>query len=338
MEVIDDFGNTLSEDAFVIRHTEVQEFRNCQRKWYLSSHNGLNLEPVQKPAKLRIGSIWHKALEGLYKGEDPWEWMKESYNEELEESRENLGDGFFEQEFQESLEKEWELLESLLSAYLVWRNNEADPADSEMEFLNVERRLLVPLLSPEDHPTGAWIAAKLDIILLYNGMVYSMDHKTSGKSARVDNPDHLPLDLQMGLQLLTLRELQRYKGKTHPKIAGALYNMARKQKPGPKVSAPIFHRSEILRSDYELQKLKEELYKDYVRMSNIKEGELFPMEEPRIMSYNPQPWGFCAWGCDFRYVCEAINKGEDWQFLLENNYKPRDKDIWKMLEEEMKGE
>ena len=62
----DSLGKTIPKNAFIIRHTELSDFRNCKRKWFIGTHNGLNLEPVFSDPRLKFGTAWHWMLEQYF--------------------------------------------------------------------------------------------------------------------------------------------------------------------------------------------------------------------------------------------------------------------------------
>lgn len=328
--MIDSLGNKLPKNAFIIRATEVTAFRNCRRKWFFESHNGKNLEPIVKDPKLRFGECWHKALEDHYSNDKDKSWITGFYkqvSEEEERLMDTLGDGFFDEGVQQQLQDEKELAELLLPLYEEWSIEEAEPSDNDLQILEAEKRLLIPIPSPSGKKTKAWLAVKLDAVAKdEQEHLWGYEHKTMSKSSNVTNPDTLPLDLQMGLQLWALQAAC-----PDSRVQGAIYNLMRKQKPSKRVKNPIFGRHRVRRSPTELDNLIKDLYNDYTAMRQA-------VRDPQARFYNPQVWsGMCVWGCKYRDVCEAMNGDHDYQGLLEANFKPRDKDIWQVLEEEMYG-
>ena len=339
----DSLGNKIPKTAVILRHTEVGGFRSCPRKWYLESHNGLNLEPVVKNRKLSEGICWHAGLESHYNGEGFTVGFDKAFSEEVEALVEATGESLstnlaldmeegFDPEACSELQKEVleraKLAYTLYEHYQDWAEAEATPSDSEFKVVFTERRFVVPLMTNTGHRSRTWIAAKLDGVVSVGDTYYILEHKYVSKSTRVNDPDHLALDLQMGIQILVLQEYLRanYPGK---KVGGAIYNLTRKQLPGPRVKAPLFGRHLVYRTQKELAILADDLYRDSKLMRNTKKLSL-----PDVM-HNPQPWGgICTWGCAFRDVCESVNKAEDYPYLL-TFYKKREKSIWDLLKEEM---
>lgn len=345
----DSLGQEVPKSAFVIRATELQMFLNCPRQWYILSHNGLNMEPAITAPKLRFGTIWHKAMEHYYapgirdqdRLEAGLEGLKAGINEGKEKLRLELGDGMYTHEFQELLQRDEDLLRALLDGYPQWANHEARPSDLLLEPVSTEQRFLVPILTPSRNKSRAYLAVRMDAVVKDNlGHYWIVEHKTRGASSKVDDPQGLVLDMQMGLQLLALN---RVLGKSNSdyNLRGVIYNLVRRQKPGPRVRSPIYGRHQVTRTPSELAFLEDTLYRAYremleVRRTMNRHTHSFSHGLSQVR-YNPQVWsgGYCTWGCPALNVCEAAVRGDDVDYLLSTEFRTRDKDIWQMLEEEM---
>lgn len=338
----DVYGKPVPKTAYVIRHTEVGDFINCPRKWFFLSHNGLNLEPQNRSNKLTVGSLWHKMLEEYYKdgvGDFPsgLRALEEGIRELREESFNGMEFGEFgpdPTETKAQLDKDEELLRILFEGYPDWANHHAYPSDKEFARVEAERRMLAPLKTPKGNKSRAYLAAKLDgIVEKQDTSHWVLEHKTRGVSTSVSNPDGLTLDLQLGIQLFLLRQYVDPKYK----VQGSIYNLVRKQKPGPRVKSPIYGRHQIFRSEYELELLEQYLYKIYREMKQASDlGKKKGWRAAGELRYNPQIWGgLCTWGCPVKNICEALNRGEDVEYLMRAELQPRDKTIMDLLEEEM---
>ena len=308
----DSLGNKIPKRAFIIRHTEIPEFRNCRRNWYFSSAHGRNLEPRIKSIKLDAGSMWHKGLEYKYQGKKLSEGLEAAFEEQKDSYTEML---FFNESATDAimeLQESFNLALEIAKAYDSWCNSpEVFPKDSELKILATEKRFIVPL-TPYGTPTITWIAAKLDGLVEFKNMLFSLEHKYLSKSTQVNNPEHLPLDLQMGIQLLVLSKV--FSGLN---IGGAIYNLTRKQRPSSRVMAPLFGRHLVERSPQELDNLETALYYDSQAMRQC-------LKDSHLRYPNPQPFGgMCTWGCKYRLVCEAMNRNEDYEYLLTARFQKR---------------
>lgn len=338
----DCFGHELPRSAYIIRATEVSEFLNCPLRWGIMSHNGLNLEPVVTKPSLRFGTIWHKVLEWYYSPnapEDRVSYALKGLEIALAKDREELeqvyGDVLYAPEMVTMLEEEEALLRAMFQGYLQWTDNpDVCPyPESDYRMLSTEKRYLVPILTPTGARSKAYLAVKLDGIAEKGDFLWVWEHKTRGKSSSVSNPEHLDLDLQMGLQLLALHKMLQA-NPSHIAVRGAVYNLARKQKPGPRVKSALFGRHEVIRSAEALERLERFLYSAYREMH--KYSLLIKGEGVLPWRYNPQAYsGICTWGCAAKHVCSAKANGGDVEYLLSVDFKPRERDIWQTLEEEM---
>lgn len=329
MKLLDYWGNPIRKDAFIIRATEFGQFVNCPRSWAFGTHNGLNLEPVQTSPKLRFGTIWHEGMEAIYdpnNPKDPFTAISDCFAQERQVFEDTLGVEAHDPELVQQLNEEEELATKLMTSYESWRTSLAEPSDLELNFQSAEHRYVIPL-----EGTNAYIAVKFDAEVLdkHDGF-WIMEHKTRGKSSDVGNPPELELDFQMGIQLLVASYVR-------DNVRGVLYNLARKQPPGPRVKKDIFGRHKAQRTPYMLQYLESyvlEIYREMRQASNIIKGDDWDYGLRRLR-YNPQPMGFCRWGCPVKEICESINRGEDYEYLINEKLTPRSKNIWETLEEEL---
>lgn len=335
----DSLGVPVPESAVVIRATELQTFLNCPRQWLILSHNGLNMEPAASRPKMRLGTIWHKAMEYYYSPEvldsERWDAGRKGLEVGIEEDHKKLivelGDGVYTPEFVESSAKDKELLTALYDGYPEWANNNATPSDRTLTPITTEQRFLVPIKTIRGYKSRAYIAVKVDALVRDStGALWVMEHKTRGVSSRVDDPQGIILDLQMGLQVLALR---RYLSEVAPNetLNGVIYNLTRRQKPSSRVRAPIYGRHQVFRSATDLDILESRLYFAYRDMRRVIRNGILHAR------YNPQVWagGYCTWGCPAINICEALTRGDDYEYLLDVEFRKRGKDIWQMLEEEL---
>lgn len=347
--VYDCTGRELPGDAYLVRHTEVADFINCPRHWLFMSHNGLNLEPITKNDKLRLGSIWHKAMEAYYDRKslpedevDAMGWAFSALDIAIEgdkaELERTLGDDFYNDDTLQLLAKDTDLLRILLEGYGHWSENEATPADGDFKVRAVERRFIVPTEDPNGKRSKCYLAVKADGIIEMGDWLYILEHKTRGVSSSVADPKGLNLDLQIGLQTLALRTAAT---EVDGVVRGVVYNLVRKQKPGPRVKSPIYGRHIVYRSQHELDNLADYLYLVYREMRKVTTlCKKYGWEAATQVRYNPQIWGtgYCSWGCAVKEICEALNRGDDAELLMKAHLKTREKDIWQVLEEEMNSD
>lgn len=321
--MLDSRDKTVRKDAFFIRTTEVGNYLNCPRNWVFMSHNGFNLEPTVRPQKLRFGIVWHAGMEAVYDDRDPFEALTAEFEKEIELIH---GVSAYDPYIHEEIENEKLLANTLMQGYMEWRNTEATPPDHLFQPISTEKRIIVRIGN-----THGYLAVRLDGEMLdEQGGLWILEHKSRGKSSSVGNPPELQLDIQMGLQMYACQRTS-----PHP-VRGVLYNLTRKQMPSNRVKAPIYGRHQVHRSKDELCVIEDTLRNVYYEMR--KDSALAKKDPEKALytlRYNPQPMGFCSWGCSAKEICESINRREDVGYLIETSLKPRDKTIWETLEEEL---
>jgi len=328
MKLRDYWGNPIRKDAYIIRATEIGQFLNCPRSWMFGTHNGLNLEPVRRVPKLRFGTIWHSAMEAIYEpsaSADPFTVIDDAFAEERQVFGEFLGVEAFDPDIVEQISQEETLARQLLTAYEEWRNTTAEPPDSWLTMEAAERRYVIPV-----EGTRAYIAVKFDGEGRDpQGGYWVLEHKTRGKNSDVTNPPELELDIQMGVQLLVASFVKE-------NVRGVIYNLARKQAPGPRVKKDIFGRHKVNRTPHMLDTLYRYVTGIYSEMRQATNMIKADWEyAAKWLRYNPQPVGYCGWGCNVKEICESLNRGEDVDYLIQEKLAPREKNIWEVLEEEL---
>jgi len=340
-QLLDIRGRPLPPTAFIIRHTELAQFLSCPRKWAVLSHNGLNMRPKTKNRNLRLGTIWHEALEEYYlmkkigPVKDAIEAGRVKLEKAIKEDKDSLMESFqMTGMFTESseLDDDAELLRQMYQGYTFWANHEAIVKDVHFDVIDVERRLLVPIYTPKGKKARAmYLAVKIDAIIDYKGGMWVMEHKTAGRSTKVDDVPGLALDLQLALQAMAL---QHY---TH-RMRGIFYNVARKQAPSSRVKAPLFGRTLVQKNMAEMQNVQELLYNaglEMRRISNQLKKSKDPVAELRNIRHIPNVIGNgpCIWGCPALALCEALNRKDDFHYLFESGFEDRGDFMQTLFEE-----
>lgn len=95
--------------------SEIKTYRQCPRKWQLSSRNQMHLRPINIPRHFTFGTIFHEALHQLYLGADPakvLKWTKSQIdpNTPSELALPSMIEGYIENLLEEDLER-YEVLE-----------------------------------------------------------------------------------------------------------------------------------------------------------------------------------------------------------------------------------
>lgn len=269
--------------------------QSCRLSWYLGYKKGYS--PKRSSLPLEFGTGIHYALEMYYsKKEEPDQafdrWVDRRIRElsqypdaamELEESR-RLGKGML-KGYREEYPKE--TFKVLATEH------------------NVKRKLPAPEGCPE---IDAFVSVRLDGLVRDDetGRLFSLEHKTFERF----QPGFLDRDHQMTAQVFAGQSLADSMG-LEESVYGVIYNGLRKQLPGPKVRNKLFERRKVYRNARQIDVFLHRAYHQYVQF-----------QDPDLAIY-PQPNMVRCSSCDFGGVCQAYMLGEDWKFLLRENYKRR---------------
>lgn len=245
----------------------------------------------------------------------------------------------------------------MVEGYLRW----ADKADFEgptsfKKILYTEREFAVEVPGPDGkefifkdgngQPWVIWLVGRMDLIVQdWKDKIWVVDHKTSKDKL---DPEILILDDQMTVYMWALQEILGIE------IEGCFYNVLRKKLPTiPKLlqngttsqdkscdtTYEVYYDTLIERgqdpAQYEnmLQMLQQKDAKFFERVpvhrnqhEIAQAGKMLVMEgidmlnEPYIY---PNPTWDCRWKCDFKNMCLAQNRQDDWQYLRETMFQKR---------------
>jgi hypothetical protein len=144
------------------------------------------------------------------------------------------------------------------------------------------------------------------------GRSWIIDHKTckAFPDFRISDMDVQFLGYTWAAQRMSnAGMLQRFGVPKGAQIHGVLYNGLRKQKPGPRVTAPLFMRQYIQHSKQELMYFDSWLQDIYAEM-----------QSPKVY---PHPSWKCG-TCPFYTPCLARQRGDDEEYLLRTLYRVKE--------------
>lgn len=324
-------------------------FKRCRRKWDLGSYMRQNMIPDRVNDKLWLGTGIHFALSEYYeKGIHPMvafnEWSK------AEIARIQTTVGLWEEQMG-MIQEAIDLGLGMMQHYAIWSRIEDDKYFNEV--VATEHEFCVPVVDPNGNATGVNYVGRIDgIVKDITGGLWLLEHKTA---AAVDTTK-LPLDEQVGSYIWAAQQIYGVQ------LEGVIYNILRKRVPRqPEVlknghlsqnksidttyevylkaltdhyaalnkQVPIddyrgildhlqekgntfFVRERVRRNQYEIKNQGLRIYHEYVDMNR-----------PDLVLY-PNPTKDCAWDCDFRSVCMAMEDGSDPGYLLSSMFKRRE--------------
>lgn len=185
--------------ADIITHSEMQCADDCLRKHQILY--GMKLRPVEKATALRMGTAVHKALDLRAMGHQPHEAVL-AVREDYTAYEPTLPtDRALEVAY------EHEMVAQLLTCYFwYWES-----LDAAMEVVHTEYQFEIPILNPATgHPMrGKRYAGKIDKLVMVDGLLTIMEHKTTAQSLDPDSDyfKRLRIDSQIGNYFLAARQL-----------------------------------------------------------------------------------------------------------------------------------
>ena len=286
-----------------VSNSEIQTFKRCRRKWWLTYYRKLRKVEDKNTGALLLGTRVHEALAAHYSPEprNPIEVIRNEY-----EIVRNLIDP---ESFElEALNKEAALALAMIEGYVQWI--EETGIDDDLDVISVEEELAVPL---EGVPVT--IIGKLDtrIRRKSDDRLLSMDHKTCASF------EGLTRTLELNEQPLMYQLLEKMTQSEGNHVIGGMYNMLRKVKRTANAKPPFYMRETIHHNDTELRNFYKRLIGTLRTMVEV-EDRLNNGEEHFVVAY-PTPNSNCAWDCDFRAVCPMFDDGSHAEGLIEAAYK-----------------
>lgn len=291
-----------------ISNSEIQTWKTCHRKWWLTYYRELGLKrEVGAVGARELGTRIHIALDSMYgHGLEPLTVLNDLYEEDAKE----LEDG---SEKLIALRKEQDLGKAMLEGYVQWVQETG--VDEGIELVATETAIEVP--SGVD---GVLLRGKLDqrVVRNVDGARLFLDHKTVANLT--DPPRFLPLDEQMKFYHLLERLDSIYKTSNEPawRTDGGLYNMLRKVKRTATAKPPFYDRVEVRHNDQTLRTMWARVHSVIKEILDARNA-LDAGGDHHYITY-PRPSRDCSWSCDFFAVCPMFDDGSNIEGLLEEYY------------------
>ncbi len=293
------------EGPWKISNSEIQTFKDCKRKWYLSSYRGLALKTRSVVGPLALGTRVHAALEAYYtEGAD----LLKAHSELLDVDRQVL---LADERDITELEADGELGRIMLEGYLEWLAETG--ADSEWEVVTAERIVSVPLFDGEVELRG-----KIDMRVrrLADDVVLFVDHKTSA------NFTDLTKNAYMDEQFLQYHMLEALQPDNEFRCDGGIYNMLKKVKRTASARPPFYERLEVRHNKQFLNSFWLRIHGEIQDMLALR-AQLDAGADHRMVAY-PRPNKDCSWKCPFFAVCPLMDDGSASEMMLSELYEVTD--------------
>lgn len=279
----------------ILSVSEASAFLRCRQRWYWSYMARLR---SKKDAPLRsIGILVHEILEAYYGKPVAKRTVKRMTKLAHRTCR------LTELKALDTASRE--LVEAMCIGYSAWVNNPQNE--------NSDKNIGLAECYPEDWfefyltPDGSIrVRGKIDVVFpskIFRKTVAHLETKTKSDT----NTDTIDMNYQLSFYSWALR--QKYPGM---KRYMSYYQILRRQKPGPRVKAPLFHREAVERTSDEIDQW-------------VKDTQLVALDFLNARIY-PHTMGNCNWDCDFQKPCGLRGDRSALRHIFKTEFYVKEKD------------
>ena len=337
--------------------TDLATWQWCQRKWWFTSRNALNLEPIRPEAALFLGSGVHHAMEQCYQpGEIDYSILGPSFSDWFDEGAKERG---FVVGQDTDMDKLRELGLGMVRHYAKWA-----PKQDGFDVIATEQEFSVRMSGPvspfagrfdgviRSHSTGRlWLhefkTSSYNLVAQANSSRYKLDNQATAYLWAAEQTYNEPVE---GILYTLLRKkvpsnpkLLKSGGLSvsksidttaahylkcavaagvqlyrEPKYAELIAHLERKEKENP-----FIHRFLVKRTAEEMVDIRRRIGTVVYQMGQVL-GSSSPSDlynpPPNIL---PNPTIHCEKTCAFVEPCLAMNRGESLVDSLEGEYRKR---------------
>lgn len=281
----------LSRRPLKISNSEIQTFKDCRRKWWLSYYRYLQPQTQNFTGALALGSRIHAALDDYYSKEIP---LLDAYAMHVQRDKQALIENFRDTV---ELDTEAELGRIMLEGYLDWV--EENGIDAELEMISTEEIISVPLMDGQVELQG-----KLDMRVRRkaDGVRMFRDFKTVGGSFT-----EFGAMAHMNEQILTYMLLEAAQNKEGERCEGGIFTMLKKVKRTANAKPPFYDQIEVRHNTFALRAFWNRIHGTLTDMLATRKA-LDEGQDHHFAAY-PRPSRDCKWKCQFFAVCPLFDDG-----------------------------
>lgn len=285
-----------------ISNSELQTFKDCRRKWWLSYYRRLKPRTENYTGALALGSRIHQALDDYYSKEIP---LLEAHAALVEKDRQTLLE---EMRDTSDLDSEAELGRIMLEGYLDWV--EENGIDAELEMISTEEIISMPLFEGKVELQG-----KIDMRVRRkaDGVRMFRDFKTVGGSFT----DFASM-AHMNEQILTYMMLETAQNKEGERSEGGLFTMLKKVKRSANARPPFYEQMEVRHNVFSLRNFWQRIHGTISDLLSVREA-LDEGANHQFIAY-PRPSRDCKWKCPFFAVCPMFDDGSAVEQAIDDAY------------------
>jgi RecB family exonuclease len=279
-------------DPIRISNSEIQTFKDCRRRWWLTYYRRLRPKVTEFTGALALGSRIHEALDRHYStGQD----LLEAHADLVKEDMKKLNDDYRDTS---GLEADADLGRIMLEGYLEWVEQEG--IDAELEMISTEEILERPMMDGK-----VILQGKIDMRVRrkIDGARMIRDFKTVGGSF-ADFGAMAHMNEQVKTYML-LDEVQDKEDGT--RTDGAIFTMLRKVKRGAYAKPPFYDQIEVRHNRFTLRAFLEQLEGTFEDMLRVRDS--LDAGESHYKHVYPTPSKDCKWKCQFFAICPLFDDG-----------------------------
>lgn len=276
-----------TEDPLIISASELNTFLRCRVKWQWSKVD--RLTPNERSEALATGTIGHAILAAWY--------SIPTDQRDYKAMKKVIAKTFKGTDPRDISVVDLELIKSMCLGYVAW----ALPRDKELGIRSIKPEL--PFMLPLTPAKTIWVRGYIDAGFKITSLRRTMgafEHKFKSQ-IRISN---IELNTQVSLYLWALRQLV-------PKAKRYItyYQVLRKQKPGPRVRADLFHREPVERTDEEIDQWALDAERACIDMLDA--------------AIYPNPTDACSWDCDYQVPCMLRGRANDLNHVMSTHFYKR---------------
>ena len=275
-----------------ISNSEIQTFKDCRRRWWLTYYRRLRPKMQDFTGALALGSRIHEALDRYYTTGQP---LLEAHADLVKEDLKQLTDEYRDTSSQET---EADLGRVMLEGYLEWV--ELEGIDAELEMISTEEILERPMMDGK-----VILQGKIDMRVRrkIDGARMIRDFKTVGGSF-----SDFGAMAHMNEQVKTYMILDEAQSeKDGNRTDGAIFTMLRKVKRGAYAKPPFYDQIEVRHNRFTLKAFLDQLEGTLEDMLRVREA--LDAGESHYKNAYPTPSKDCKWKCQFFATCPLFDDG-----------------------------
>jgi predicted thioesterase len=297
-------------EPLVITNSELRTWELCKRKWWLSWYHGYTTDPSSEPAAgvMHLGSSVHLALEAYYSYDiNPILALQWIYKRDIDDHPSA--------EDRETLEKELQMAEVMVTGYVEWVA--AEGIDASVDIIGTEVAIRHERTI---NGTSVILQGRLDQLARRksDSALIARDLKTVGTLSRSQE-----LRLSSQLKFYALIQALEAKAGSGETVAGGEYLLLLRSKRTIRATPPFYTRVEVPLNRHDLNAEYQKtlaIVRDIIQAREILDNN---WQDHHSVVY-PHPGDWCSWQCPFKDVCPLFDDGSRAMDMMQAHFIKKD--------------